>query len=97
MSIVFLEGAEYEAAMQNSDLLITTTEVASAKIVELQAAKQRIIELEQLLEQLAEKRLQMIRERNTQIAVLQNHVAALQDIIKDLKKRLIVGTVTEQR
>ena len=96
MSIVFLEGAEYEAAMQNSDLLITT-EVASAKIVELQAAKQRIIELEQLLEQLAEKRLQMIRERNTQIAVLQNHVAALQDIIKDLKKRLIVGTVTEQR
>lgn len=33
MSIVFLEGAEYEAAMQNSDLLITT-EVASAKIVE---------------------------------------------------------------
>lgn len=92
MSIVFLEGAEYEAAMQNSDLLITT-EVASAKIVELQAAKQRIIELEQL----AEKRLQMIRERNTQIAVLQNHVAALQDIIKDLKKRLIVGTVTEQR
>ena len=36
MSIAFLEGAEYEAAMQNSDLLITT-EVASAKIAELQA------------------------------------------------------------
>lgn len=56
-------------------------------------AEKRIIGLEQL----AEKRLQMIRERNTQIAVLQNHVAALQDIIKDLKKQLIVGTVTEQR
>ena len=92
MSIAFLEGAEYTAAVQNSDLLITA-EVASAKSVELQAAKQRIIELEQL----AEERLQMIRQRNTQIGVLQTRVAALEDSVKDLKKRLIVGTVTEQR
>lgn len=56
-------------------------------------AEKRIIELEQL----AEERLQMIRQRNTQIGVLQNHVAALEDTVKDLKKRLIMGTVTEQR
>lgn len=75
MSVAFLEGAEYEAAMKNSVMPIAT---------ELQVAKQRIT----VLEQLVEERLQMIRQRNTQIGALQTRVAAMQDTINELNRRL---------